>query len=320
MKVIDMIKAAEAENNTMFSLEFYVPKNEDGVVNLSKSMENLVAHSPCFCDITWRATQGPLTLEIANLMQNSVSVETMMHLTCINMPVQKIDDALDTIKSFGLQNVLALRGDPPRAQEQLRGDGFSSALELVHHVRSKYGDYFGITVAGYPEAHPDVIGADGLVSPESYANDLAYLKTKVDAGADLIITQLFYDTDVFLKFIPQAIIDALEPIKDNDEAVRAYGIHLGTEMCNKIVASGIKQLHFYTMNVDKSALGILMNLGLIQMSIIQRPPWKCSAIASSTEEDVGHGRRADVHNAFYLQVRQISVAILPKLAYMTCTY
>ncbi|KAK9947250.1 hypothetical protein M0R45_002884 [Rubus argutus] len=98
-----------------------------------------------------------------------------------------------------LQNVLALRGDPPHGQDkfvQIQG-GFACALDLVTHIRATYGDYFGITVAGYPEAHPDAIEADGLATPESYQSDLAYLKRKVDAGADLIVTQLFYDTDVF---------------------------------------------------------------------------------------------------------------------------
>lgn len=327
MKVIDKIKAAEAENKTVFSFEFFPPKTDDGVENLFERMERMVAHGPSFCDITWGAggSTADLTLEIANRMQNIVCVESMMHLTCTNMPVEKIDHALETIKSNGLQNVLALRGDPPHGQDkfvQVEG-GFACALDLVNHIREKYGDYFGITVAGYPEAHPEVIGENGLATPEAYASDLAYLKRKVDAGADLIVTQLFYDTDVFLKFvndcrqigincpivpgimpinnykgfmrmtgfcktkIPQEVTDALEPIKDNDEAVKAYGIHLGTEMCKKILASGIKQLHMYTLNMDKTALAILTNLGLIEESKIQRSlPWKRPANVNRVKEDV----------------------------------
>ncbi|KNA12569.1 hypothetical protein SOVF_124730 [Spinacia oleracea] len=327
MKVIDKIKASESSNQILFSFEYFPPKTDDGVENLFDRMERMVSHSPSFCDITWGAggSTADLTLEIANRMQNTVCVETMMHLTCTNMPVEKIDHALDTIKANGLQNVLALRGDPPHGQDkfvQVEG-GFACALDLVNHMRSKYGDYFGITVAGYPEAHPDAIEENGLATPESYASDLAYLKKKVDADADLIVTQLFYDTDVFLKFvndcrqigincpivpgimpinnykgfirmtgfcktkIPQEVTDALEPIKDNDEAVKAYGIHLGTEMCKKILASGIKQLHLYTLNMDKSALGILLNLGLIEESKIQRPlPWKRPANVNRTKEDV----------------------------------
>ncbi|GAB4825662.1 hypothetical protein Ancab_008535 [Ancistrocladus abbreviatus] len=327
MKVIEKIKAAESENRVLCSFEFFPPKTEDGVDNLFERMERMVAHNPAFCDITWGAggSTADLTLDIASKMQNMVCVETMMHLTCTNMPEQKIDNALDTIKSNGIQNVLALRGDPPHGQDKfvkIEG-GFACALDLVNHIRSKYGDYFGITVAGYPEAHPDAIGSDGVATPEAYANDLAYLKRKVDAGADLVITQLFYDTDNFLKFvndcrqigitcpivpgimpinnykgflrmtgfcktmIPAEITAALEPIKDNEEAVRAYGIHLGTEMCKKILANGIKQLHLYTLNMEKSALAILMNLGFIEESKISRSlPWRRPTNVHRVKEDV----------------------------------
>ncbi|MCD7447271.1 Methylenetetrahydrofolate reductase 1 [Datura stramonium] len=122
------------------------------------------------------------------------------------MPVEKIDHALETIKSNGIQNVLALRGDPPHGCNSsetlvaavLSEHYFAFKLKHVKHMRAKYGDYFGITAA---EAHPDVIPANGLATLEAYENDLAYLKRKVDAGADLIVTQLFYDTDNFLKFV-----------------------------------------------------------------------------------------------------------------------
>ncbi|KAF4355916.1 hypothetical protein F8388_025919 [Cannabis sativa] len=327
MKVIDKIRCEANNDNVVFSFEFFPPKTEEGVENLFERMERMVAHNPAFCDITWGAggSTADLTLDIANRMQNTVCVESMMHLTCTNMPLDKIDHALSTIKSNGLQNVLALRGDPPHGQDkfvQIQG-GFACALDLVKHIRAKYGDYFGITVAGYPEAHPDAIGPDGLASPEAYQVDLAYLKSKVDAGADLIVTQLFYDTDIFLKFvndcrqigincpivpgimpinnykgfirmtgfcktrIPSEVTAALEPIKDNDEAVRAYGIHLGTEMCKKILGSGIKTLHLYTLNMEKSALAILTNLGLIEERKISRPlPWRRPANVFRVKEDV----------------------------------
>ncbi|MCD7469447.1 Methylenetetrahydrofolate reductase 1 [Datura stramonium] len=327
MKVIEKIQEAAKGDRVVFSFEFFPPKTEDGVENLFERMERMVAHNPSFCDITWGAggSTADLTLEIVKRMQNMVCVESMMHLTCTNMPVEKIDHALDTIKTNGIQNVLALRGDPPHGQDkfvQVEG-GFACALDLVKHMRAKYGDYFGITVAGYPEAHPDVIPANGIATKEIYENDLAYLKRKVDAGADLIITQLFYDTDVFLKFvndcrqigincpivpgimpinnykgflrmtgfcktkIPEEIMAALEPIKDNEEAVKAYGIHLGTEMCKKILASGIKTLHLYTLNMEKSALAILMNLGLIEESKISRPlPWRRPTNVFRVKEDV----------------------------------
>ncbi|KAJ8774127.1 hypothetical protein K2173_009558 [Erythroxylum novogranatense] len=241
-------------------------------------MDRMVAHNPTFCDITWAAggSTADLNLEIANRMQSIVCVETMMHLACTNMPVKKLDLTLHTIKSNGIQNVLALRGDPPHGQDkfvQIRG-GFACALGLVRNIRSKYGDYFGIAVAGYPEAHPDAIVSDGVATPENYQKDLAYLKQKVDAGADLIITQLIYDNYIFLKFVNDCheigikcpIVPGIIPINNYKGFLRmngfcktkAYGIHLGTEMCNKIMAHGIKTLHLYTLNMEKSALAILM--------------------------------------------------------------
>ncbi|KAL8487177.1 hypothetical protein ACS0TY_023733 [Phlomoides rotata] len=328
MKVIEKIREAESanDNRVVFSFEFFPPKTEDGVDNLFERMERMVAHNPSFCDITWGAggSTADLTLEIVNRMQNMICVESMMHLTCTNMPVEKIDHALATVKSNGVQNILALRGDPPHGQDkfvQVEG-GFACALDLVKHIRSKYEDYFGITVAGYPEGHPDVI-QDGVAPPEAYQNDLAYLKQKVDAGGDVIITQLFYDTDIFLKFvndcrqigitcpivpgimpinnykgfirmtgfcktkIPTEIMEALEPIKDNEEAVKAYGIHLATEMCKKIMSTGIRTLHLYTLNMEKSALAILANLGLIEESKISRSlPWRRPTNIFRVKEDV----------------------------------
>ena len=136
MKIIEKIHAASADpNRVVFSFEFFPPKTEDGVDNLFERMDRMVVHNPSFCDITWGAggTTADLTLEIANKMQNIVCVETMMHLTCTNMPVEKIDHALHTIKSNGLQNVLALRGDPPHGQDkfvQVEG-GFACARDLV---------------------------------------------------------------------------------------------------------------------------------------------------------------------------------------------
>ncbi|MCD9643785.1 Methylenetetrahydrofolate reductase 1 [Datura stramonium] len=157
----------------------------------------------------------------------------MMHLICINMPVEKIDHALETIKSNGIQNVLALHEDPPHGQDkfvQVEG-GFACALYLVKHMRAKYGDYFGITVT--------------------------------------------------------EITTALEPIKDNEEDVKAYGIHHGIEMCKKIMDSGIKTLHLYTLNMEKSALEILMNLGLIEESKILRSlPWRRPTNVFRVKEDV----------------------------------
>ncbi len=117
-----------------------------------------------------------------------------MHLTCTNMPREKIDIALEAAKQIGLQNILALRGDPPKGQENWVSvdTGFSYASDLVKYIKEKYGDYFCISVAGYVEGHPD---------SKSREEDLKYMKAKVDAGADYIVTQFFYDTELFIEWV-----------------------------------------------------------------------------------------------------------------------
>ncbi len=225
----------------------------------------------------------------------------MMHLTCTNMPVEKLEAALQQCKEAGITNILALRGDPPHGEEhftQVEG-GFASALDLVKYIRQHHGDYFGICVSGYPEAHPEKIVDDPEEMKKNYWADIDYLKQKIDAGADFIVTQLFYDVDVYVQFVkdcksvgitvpilpgimplmnyngfkrmtsfcktrvPQHITDTLEAIKDSDDAIKAYGISLGTMMCERLLAAGAPGLHMYTLNLDKSAVAILRHVKLI---------------------------------------------------------
>ena len=191
----------------------------------------------------------------------------MMHLTCTNMPVEQLDGALARCREAGVTNILALRGDPPKGQETFAAveGGFACALDLVKHIRAGHGDFFGIAVAGYPEAHPDAIVLDDEAKmAENYAKDVAYLKEKCDAGADLVVTQLFYDVALYFQFVkdcraagitvpiipgimpimtyggfkrmtsfcktkvPAEVAAAVEARKDDDDAVREYGIELGT--------------------------------------------------------------------------------------------
>eukprot|EP00027_Filamoeba_sp_ATCC50430_P007621 CAMPEP_0168559490 /NCGR_PEP_ID=MMETSP0413-20121227/10553_1 /TAXON_ID=136452 /ORGANISM="Filamoeba nolandi, Strain NC-AS-23-1" /LENGTH=583 /DNA_ID=CAMNT_0008590725 /DNA_START=35 /DNA_END=1786 /DNA_ORIENTATION=+ len=294
VKISDVIKKKTEEAKVpFFSFEYFPPKTDKGVENLYERLERMSLFAPAWIDVTWGAggsTKG-LTHEICHNAQNFLGLETMMHMTCTNMPVEELREALTKAKQSGIQNILALRGDPPRGEEwkQIEG-GFGHAADLVRYIRKEFGDYFGICVAGYPEGHTDAT---------SYADDVKHLKAKVDAGADLIITQLFYDVDLFLKFvndcreigitvpiipgimpihgyqsfhrmttlsktfIPKEVVDALEPIKNDDEAVKSYGVKLAIEMCRKIIQAGIPGVHFYTLNLEKSVVEILDGLGLI---------------------------------------------------------
>mmetsp|Transcript_44827 Transcript_44827/g.114603 ORF Transcript_44827/g.114603 Transcript_44827/m.114603 type:complete len:601 (+) Transcript_44827:95-1897(+) len=318
MKISEKMNASIAAGKTFFSFEYFPPRTDEGLENLMDRMENMVAYGPTFCDITWGAggSTADLTLDIAKKMQNEVCVETMMHLTCTNMPKEKLDEALIVIKEAGIQNILALRGDPPKGEETFTAveGGFNCALDLVKYIRDTQGDYFGIGVAGYPEAHPDVISEDAAEQEKAYRGDLDYLKKKIDAGGEFIVTQLFYDCDKFIKFVadcramditvpiipgimpimtyggfkrmtgfcktyvPQDIMDTLEPIKDNEQAVKNYGIHLGTEMCKKLLEAGTPGLHMYTLNLDNTSVTILKNLGFINPEVLPRElPWRPSA-------------------------------------------
>mmetsp|Transcript_21483 Transcript_21483/g.87675 ORF Transcript_21483/g.87675 Transcript_21483/m.87675 type:complete len:492 (-) Transcript_21483:54-1529(-) len=175
-------------------------------------------------------------------------------------------------------------------------DGFEHAIDLVKFIRQQYGDYFSITVAGYPEGHPDGYLADKI----SYEEELANLKAKVDAGADVIITQMFFDVDLFLKFVkkcrdagimvpivpgilplmsyngfqkmtgfcktavPPELSEALEQVKGDDAAVKDLGIRYGVDMCRKILKSGLcPGIHFYTLNTENSVMAMVDALGFV---------------------------------------------------------
>ncbi|KAG0000719.1 hypothetical protein BGZ80_008236 [Entomortierella chlamydospora] len=318
MKVIDKINRAESEGRSFWSFEYFPPKTTAGVQNLFERMERMYNLGPEFVDITWNAggTSSDLTSELVATAQSVYGLETCMHLTCTNMPKDKIDIALKAAKACGNQNILALRGDPPRGQEEWVScdNGFSYASDLVAYIREQYGDYFSIGVAGYPEGHLDSADME---------EDFKWLKFKVDQGADFIVTQLFYDTDIFIKwvkecrergitvpilpgimpiqnfggftrmttlcktFVPDRIKQALEPIKEDDQAVKDYGVKLAVEMCKQIKAAGINGFHFYTLNLEKSTRLILEGLEFVApRENIRQLPWNPSLSKKREKENV----------------------------------
>ena len=310
MKIIDKINALP-EDKKFFSYEYFPPKTDAGVLNLFDRIDRMVATEPLFCDCTWGAggSTSDLTLEICTTVQKFFGTDIMMHLTCTNMSVSLLYEALKQAKEAGIMNILALRGDPPAGKEWTKTeDGFANAVDLVKFIRKEYGDYFGIGVAGYPEGH---------IEAESYEKDMQYLKEKCDAGADFIVTQLFYNVDHFFKWekdcraagievpivpgimpiqnyggfkrmtgfcktdVPQELSDALEAIKDDDAKVKAFGIEEGARMCKKILEADlpkpIQGCHIYTLNLEKSAVGIIKALGLYsEDKAVRALPWRPS--------------------------------------------
>ncbi|RCH80484.1 hypothetical protein CU098_002933, partial [Rhizopus stolonifer] len=318
MKVIDKINKAEEEGRPFWSFEYFPPKTSQGVQNLYDRMERMQRYGPEFIDVTWGAggTSADLTTEIVATAQSVYGLETMMHLTCTNMPKKQIDDALEAAKNCGCQNILALRGDPPKGQANWESceEGFEHAIDLVHYIREKYGDYFCIAVAGHPEGHID--------NPDK-EDDLLQLKKKVDAGADLVVTQLFFDIDAFIQFykkaraigiqvpilpgvfpiqnytglkrvisfnnnfVPQKIWDDLESIKEDDIAVKEYGINLTVEFVKKFREVGINGFHIYTFNLERSSRLVLERLGLVApVENIKPLPWSPSLTTKRAKENV----------------------------------
>ncbi|KAL5047228.1 hypothetical protein BDW71DRAFT_46752 [Aspergillus fruticulosus] len=318
------IKEKLAQNETAgkigISFEFFPPKTAQGVQNLYDRMDRMHGLGPSFIDITWGAggRLSDLTCEMVNVAQSVYGLETCMHLTCTDMPQERVDAALQAAYKAGCTNILALRGDPPREKEvwEAADGGFRYAKDLVKYIRDKYGNHFCIGVGGYPEGADDNSDVDQLID---------HLKEKVDAGSSFIVTQMFYDTDNFIMWvnkcrakginvpiipgimpiqtyaafirranwtktrIPPDWLEALEPVKNDDAAVKQVGKRLIADMCRRLIASGIKHLHFYTMNLAQSTQLVLEELELTPTAEapIPRPlPWRPSLGLNRREEDV----------------------------------
>ncbi|OAX80068.1 hypothetical protein ACJ72_05609 [Emergomyces africanus] len=313
MHIKDKLAHAETTGRPGISFEFFPPKTAQGVQNLYDRMDRMHGYGPSFVDITWGAggRLSELTCEMVNVAQSVYGLETCMHLTCTDMPREKVDAALQ------------------KKWEATEG-GFRYAKDLVKYIRNKYGNHFDIGVAGYPE------GCEDQDDPELL---MQHLKEKVDAGGTFIITQMFYDVDNFLDWvkkcrdngitvpiipgimpihtyaafirrsnwtkirIPPDWLEALEPVKNDDAAVRTLGKSLVAQMCEKILAAGIHHLHFYTMNLQQATKMVLDELGLIpsHQTPLQKPlPWR---------QSLGLGRRGeDVRPIFWRHRHQSYVA------------
>ena len=323
MKIAEKLKQAHSCANpppATFSFEFFVPKTSQGVQNLYDRMDRMYDLNPIFIDITWNAggRSSLLTNEMVYTAQLTLGLETCMHLTCTNMPVSYIDEALDKAYKAGCQNILALRGDPPLDGSESTGD-FRYAKDLIAYIRKNYGDHFNIGIAAYPEGHPE---------EDNSANLMQYLKEKTDAGADFIITQMFYDVENFISWcreiraagihipiipgimpiltysafvrrakwsqvkVPQHFFDALDPVKDDDFVVREIGTQLVAEMCQKLIDSGfVNHLHFYTMNLERSTIMLLETLNLIECvkeneAVGDVLPWRKSLHPNRSKEAI----------------------------------
>jgi methylenetetrahydrofolate reductase (NADPH) len=316
MKIIDKIKDYQRLGKPFFSFEYFPPKTESGLHNLYARLDRMAGLEPCFIDITWGAggSTSDTTLQLSQDAQTFFGLDVMMHITCAGMTEERLRFALDKAKDCGIRNIMALRGDTPRQESEEGASFLSSSVDLIRWIKANYGDSFGIGVGGYPEGHPEA---------KSKRDCVNFLKQKVDAGADFIVTQLFFDLDEYRDFlmlcaeagitcpiipgvlpiisydrfqkfteftgikVPNQIKKALEPIKSDDEKVRAFGVDLCASMCRELFEIGAPGLHFYTLNLESSVTEILQEISLLEDCRSRRSmPWRASTVESRRSEEV----------------------------------
>ncbi|WKX94913.1 hypothetical protein Q1695_011850 [Nippostrongylus brasiliensis] len=297
------------DKTPFFSLEFFPPKTANGVANFFTRLDRFNEGGPLFVDITWHLGSDPANMNketssssIAAGCLDYCRVDTMLHMTCAQYSKEQTIKHLEQSKSVGLRNILALRGDLPNMESNGTPVYKYRALDMIRWIREEFGDYFSVCCSGYPLGHPEA---------PSYKADLQYLKSKVDAGAQFIITQLFFEAEVFEQFvrdcreiginvpiipgimpimgydsirriatlsqltIPESILSDLEPIKHDDDAVRKYGTIKAIEMCRRILSNGsAPSIHLYTMNREGACREILQELGLWHKRPMRALPWE----------------------------------------------
>ncbi len=290
--VRDIYAAKIAAGKPVVSFEFFPPKTPEGDQNLlEKTIPALLQARPDFCSVTYGAggSTREKTLMIVDRIQKQHGLTAVAHLTCVSATKDEIRGLLEQIKSLGVRNVLALRGDPPGGGAfQMTAGGFEYSNQLVEFIRGL--DHFSIGVAGFPEGH--------IACKAGKHVDWGYLKNKIDAGADYVLTQLFFDNADFYEFrehlrkngvkipvvpgivpilnanqikrftamcgarIPAALSEKLDAIGDNEAAATEFGIEYATEQCRDLLKNGVPGVHFYTLNKSHSTLRVLKNLGL----------------------------------------------------------
>lgn len=289
MKIKQLFDAGEP----VFSFEFFPPKTDKAARRLMETVADLKsALAPGYVSVTYGAggSTRSRTLECVRRIQNQLDLTAMAHLTCVGHTADELTGIVTELVDAGVQNVLALRGDPPEGQEQFSATagGFANASELTAHLRGNFDLCLG--GACYPEAHPEATSLD---------DDVRWLKHKVDQGVDFLVTQLFFDNADYFAFveraraagiqvpivpgimpitnvgqierftsmcgarIPDELRDRLGPIRDDAAAVMAAGIEHATLQCRELMAKGAPGVHFYTLNKSAATRSILASLRAI---------------------------------------------------------
>lgn len=286
----DIYAAKRATGKPVISFEFFPPKTDEGdKALLEKHIPALMQTKPDYCSVTYGAggTTREKTLMIVDRIQCEHNLTALAHLTCVNHTREQVGELLQKIKDIGCQNILALRGDPPGGGEfQATPGGFEYSSQLVKFIREQNG--FSIGVAGFPEGH--------IACKQGKHVDWGHLKEKIEAGADFVITQLFFDNADYFEFrdhltkagvsvplvpgvlsilsapgirkftqicgakIPAALGAKLDALGTNDAAAAEFGIEYATNQCEELLRAGAPGLHFYTLNKAASTVRVLQNL------------------------------------------------------------
>lgn len=271
------------------SFEFFPPKTPEGAAKLRTARQQLYPLKPEFCSVTFGAggsTQEGTFATVAEILAEGVSAAS--HFSCVGATRDTVRQQLVTLRDMGVQRLVALRGDLPSGYGL--GGEFQYASDLVAFIRAEFGDAFYIEVAAYPEFHPQA---------RSPQDDLQAFATKVKAGANSAITQYFYNTDAYFRFVDDAyklgvdipVVPGIMPITsstqllrfsdacgaeiprwirlrlqaygDDIASIRAFGLEVVTDLCDQLRTAGVPGLHFYTMNQSGPTLEIVKNLGLL---------------------------------------------------------
>ena len=288
MKIADMFDV----DAPVVSFEFFPPKTEEGEEALFRTVETLRPCRPSFVSVTYGAggSTRDRTLGLVSRIKAETGIEPMAHLTCVNSTRDEIAAVLARLIESGVENVLALRGDPPKGQEQFErtAGGFGYANELVEFIRAEF-PMLSIGAACYPETHTEAENPDA---------DLDNLKRKVDAGVDFLVSQLFFDNEDYFAFarrarsagidvpvvpglmpvtnvsqterftkmcgarIPQELTRRLKIVEVDPSAVVATGVAWTVQQCEDLLAAGAPGLHFYTLNRSSATLAVHAALGL----------------------------------------------------------
>jgi methylenetetrahydrofolate reductase (NADPH) len=302
MRIDEIIANAD---EPVFSFEFFPPKTDEGEQNLRLALEDLSSFEPDFVSVTYGAggATRDRTVQLTNWIKQQLGIEAMAHLSCVGSTREELARILDGIAEAGIENVLALRGDPPRGETEWKAHpgGLHYSTELAALIAQRYP--FAVGAACFPEVHPE--------APDM-AHDLRFLREKVDAGASFLITQLFLDNDLYFHFveearaagievpiipgvmpitnvsqiktmtgmcgasIPARLLEALEWRAGDPDAVLQLGVAYATLQCAELLARGAPGIHFYTLNRSPATRAILSALKLLR-------PWVRREVVRTTD-------------------------------------